>query len=134
MIKQDNTFQKRIVVKGGIISNRRLLSSLNYFSIFFAPFVFPLITIFVGETDIKIHGKQAFLSHCIPVALYAVLMTLFYLSAYISGAAEPNSIFVVTGVVFLMTISLSVIVWNIIRGIKVLKNTLQIKERSTHDN
>ncbi len=38
LIKKDKIFQGRIIVKGGIISNRRLLSSLNYFSIFFRSF------------------------------------------------------------------------------------------------
>src|SRR5690625_2151420 len=67
LIKKDKVYQQRIKVKGGIISNRRLLSSLNYFSVFFAPFFFPFITMLVGETDVKGHGKRAFLSHAIPV-------------------------------------------------------------------
>lgn len=125
LIKGDKVFQKRIIVKGGIISNRRLLSSLNYFSIFFAPFLFPFITILVGEKDIKGHGKRAFLSHSIPVILYFIMMSVFSLSSYLTGADQPNSILVIWGVTILAIISVSVVIWNVIQGVKVIKTPLK---------
>src|SRR5690625_39667 len=125
LIKGDKVFQKRIIVKGGIISNRRLLSSLNYFSIFFAPFLFPFITIFVGEKDIKEHGKRAFLSHSIPVILYFIMMSVFSLSSYFTEKNQPNSILVICGVTTLAIISVSVVIWNVIQGVKVIKTTLK---------
>src|SRR5699024_1332365 len=118
LIKGDKIFQKRIIVKGGIISNRRLLSSLNYFSIFFAPFLFPFIKILVGEKYIKEHGQKAFLSHSIPVILYFIMMSVFSLSSYLD---QPNSILVILGVTILAIISVSVVIWNVIQGVKVIK-------------
>ncbi|WP_096437346.1 helix-turn-helix transcriptional regulator [Alteribacter populi] len=125
LIKKDSVFQQRIIVKGGIISNRRLLSSLNYFSIFFAPFLLPFITICVGEKDIKGHGKRAFISHSIPVVIYVMMMIVFYLSAYLTGADQPNSILVIFGATSLAVTTISVVIWNVIQGIKVLKIPLK---------
>ncbi|WP_257009678.1 helix-turn-helix transcriptional regulator [Evansella halocellulosilytica] len=125
LIKKDRVFQRRIIVKGGIVSNRRLLSSLNYFSIFFAPFLFPFITICVGETDIKGHGKKAFISHSIPVIMYVTLMMVFYLSSYLTGADQPNSLLVICGVTIFAVSSISVVIWNVVQGVKVIKNHLK---------
>src|SRR5690625_7406367 len=55
LIKGDKVFQKRIIVKEGIISNRRLLSSLNYNSIFFALFLFTFVIIFVVDKELTVH-------------------------------------------------------------------------------
>jgi transcriptional regulator with XRE-family HTH domain len=125
LIKKDSAFQGRIKVKGGIISNRRLLASLNYFSIFFSPFIFPLITMRFGESDIKDHGRRAFLSHSIPVALYVIMVIVVYLSAYITGADQPNSILIISGAGFLALITLGVAIWNVVQGVKVLKNSFK---------
>jgi len=125
LIKKDRVFQQRIIVKGGIVSNRRLLSSLNYFSIFFAPFLFPFITICVGEKDIKGHGKRAVISHSIPVILYFIMMSVFSLSSYLTGADQPNSILVICGITILAIFSISVVIWNVAQGVKVMKNPLK---------
>src|SRR5690625_7804900 len=125
LIKKDRVFQQRITIKGGVISNRRLLSSLNYFSIFFAPFLFPFITIFVGEKDIKGHGKRAFISHSIPVILYFIMMSVFSLSTYLTGTDQPNSILVIWSVTVLAILSISVVIWNVVQGVKVMKNPLK---------
>ena len=125
LIKKDSAFQGRIKVKGGIISNRRLLASLNYFSVFFSPFLFPLITMRFGESDIKDHGKKAFISHAIPVTLYVTMIIVIYLSAYITNAEQPNSILVISCGILLALLTISVVIWNVLQGVKVLKSSFK---------
>ncbi|WP_240514898.1 DUF4870 domain-containing protein, partial [Bacillus cereus] len=58
-----------------------ILSSLCYFSIFFAPFFFPILLYLICEGEVKYHAKKAFWTHLIP-----------YLSIII-GFILPTSIF-----------------------------------------
>lgn len=129
LIKEDIAFQKRVAVKGGIIPNRRLLASLNYFSIFFAPFLFPLITIIAGETDMKIHGKRVFISRSIPAVVYLTVMIVVYLGSYTNGIAQSDSGLVITGMTMFAITTISVVIWNITQGVKVIKNTSNISNK-----
>ena len=44
----------------------KILASLSYFSVFFAPFLFPLI-IWIGlDRPVSTHGKRAILYHIAP--------------------------------------------------------------------
>ncbi|MGD9677467.1 MAG: DUF4870 domain-containing protein [Vulcanibacillus sp.] len=89
----------------------RLLSSLCYFSIFFAGFIFPLIVYFiVKDDDVKYHAKRALISHIIPLlTIISLLISLITLSpATIIG-------FVIIAVIM----NFFIVVWNIIQGIKV---------------
>ena len=124
LIKGDNTFQRKIKVKGrtGMFSNRSLLSSLNYFSLFFAPVLFPLITLLAGTSTIKKHGKRALLSHLVPVLTYFPIMTVSYLSTNGGEVGELNAVLVISGMILLALITVAVVIWNIIQGIKQLKS------------
>jgi len=89
----------------------RLLSSLCYFSIFFAGFIFPLIVYFiVKDDDVKYHAKRALISHIIPLlTIISLIISLITLSpATIIG-------FVIIAVIM----NFFIVVWNIIQGIKV---------------
>ncbi|MGG0188230.1 DUF4870 domain-containing protein, partial [Bacillus rhizoplanae] len=48
------------------MKSNNILSSLCYFSIFFAPFLFPIIVFFIAEGDVKYHAKKALWTHIIP--------------------------------------------------------------------
>ncbi|QQK75882.1 helix-turn-helix domain-containing protein [Salicibibacter cibarius] len=119
LIKGDHSFQKNIKVKGGtgLFSNRRLLSSLNYFSLFFAPVVFPIITIIAGTAEIKKHGKRALVSQLIPAPLYAVMILFLNLITTEQGYL----VFEISGTIFVMLTLLGVAIWNVVQGIKVLR-------------
>ncbi len=124
LIKGDRFYQRNIKVKGGtgMFSNRSLLSSLNYFSLFFAPLIFPLITLIVGSKDIKKHGKRALISQLIPAVAYVLMMSVFSLTAYIAGVNEPHSFIVTSGIVTIILIVVSIVVWNVMQGVKQLRS------------
>ncbi|MDI3089699.1 helix-turn-helix transcriptional regulator [Priestia megaterium] len=123
LIKGDRSLQGKIKVKGGtgMFSNRSLLSALNYFSLFFAPIVFPLITLIFGYKDMKQHGKRAFISHLIPTATLIVIGISYYISAKLAGTQTPNSILVSGGTILIILIMFGVIIWNVKEGVKQLK-------------
>ncbi|MFC3886571.1 DUF4870 domain-containing protein [Bacillus songklensis] len=98
---------------------KKIISSLCYFSVFFAPFLFPVIVYFVtDEYDVKRHAKASFISHLIP----ALTFLLFFL-AFIPGMPLSGDLifgwFVIMMVVFGI-LSLIITIWNIVKGIKVL--------------
>lgn len=123
LIKGDSSFQGKIKVKGGtgMFSNRSLLSSLNYFSLFFAPVLFPLITLIFGYKEMKQHGKRAFISHLIPTLSLIIMAIIYYIFAKVVGADAPNPILFNGGTIIISLITMGVIIWNIKEGVKQLR-------------
>lgn len=103
------------------VDTNKVLSALSYFSILFAGFIFPLVVYFVVEDSrVKYHAKKAFLSHLIPL----IPVPLVIIGAIIdatgnSGTGVPIIVFL--GVGLSIIVSLVVLIWNIIKGVKVLK-------------
>ena len=124
LIKGDSSFQGKIKVKGGtgMFSNRSLLSALNYFSLFFAPVFFPLITLIFGYKEMKQHGRRAFISHLIPTATLIFMIIVYYISTKVEGADTPNSTLVSGCTILLSLITMGVIIWNIKEGVKQLRS------------
>lgn len=123
LIKGDRSLQVKIKVKGGtsMLSNRSLLSALNYFSLFFAPLVFPLITLIFDYKEMKKHGKRAFISHLIPTLTLIVIAISCYISAKLAGTKTPNSVLASGCPIVIFLITFGVIVWNVKEGVKQLK-------------
>ena len=117
------------------MDNNRVLSSLCYFSIFFAGFILPLIVYFVAtEQEVKSHAKRAFISHLLLIipTILGIILFIFSMAASplnyeMNITNEPSGtgtflviawfIFVIVEVV----LSIAVFIWNIIQGIKVLR-------------
>jgi len=102
----------------------KVLASLCYFSIFFAGFIFPIIVYFVSDNDhVKQHAKKAFISHLIPfLTALGVIICGFALGMFTNGAfldAIPGIIFI--GFILVGIANLIIVIWNIIKGITVLK-------------
>ncbi|WP_211746339.1 DUF4870 domain-containing protein [Paenibacillus sp. Marseille-Q4541] len=94
---------------------RQLLSSLSYFSIFFAPFLLPLIVWIVAKDDyISGHAKKAFFSHIFPF-LAAIPLLIFMFNA--NHAAS-----IVGYVILFLVIYFGAFVYNIYQGVKVLRD------------
>lgn len=90
----------------------RLLSSLCYFSIFFAGFIFPVVVYFiVQDDDVKFHAKRALISHTIP------LLTIILLIISLITLSPATMVIFIIGAVI---INFLIVIWNIIQGIKVL--------------
>ena len=101
------------------METRKVLSSLCYFSIFFAGFIFPLIVYFASGDDVtKRHAKKSIISHLIPL----IPTPLLVFALYYDFANTPDSVpaFTIISIVVLIIIWIVVVIWNIIKGVKVL--------------
>jgi transcriptional regulator with XRE-family HTH domain len=127
LIKGDNSFQRNIKIKGGtgMFSNRNFLSSLCYFSIFFAPLFFPLLIILFEYEEVKQHGKRALISQLIPTAtmifMIIIYMIIYFLSIQVEGIHVPNSTIVNGGMILFILITIGIAMWNIKEGVKQLR-------------
>ena len=117
--QRDNLF-----IEGGFeVNEQKLLCSLSYFSIFFAPFIVPIIIFFISTNDVvKYHAKRALLSHVLPVAIGILLCVMFLLSFGLFSEGN-GAIFIIwpiiVGLFTLMWIGITI--WNIVQGIRVLR-------------
>ncbi|WP_054956180.1 DUF4870 domain-containing protein [Paenibacillus dakarensis] len=93
---------------------RQLLSSLSYFSIFFAPFIFPVIVWIVSNDNyVELHAKRALISHVFPVIAGIILLFM---------AIGSGSFGAVIGYVILFAIIyFGAFVYNVVKGIQVLR-------------
>ncbi|MGC4376839.1 DUF4870 domain-containing protein [Fictibacillus sp. Mic-4] len=91
----------------------RILSSLCYFSVLFAPFVFSvLVYLFTGEPAVQIQARKAFLSH---------ILVLVAISLGITFSAESGfqtKTIIISAILFALPAVIA-IVWNIVKGVKV---------------
>ena len=98
------------------METNRLVSSLCYFSIFFAGFIFPICVYFIVDSpEVKEHAKKALLSHLVPiftVAFFAILL--------IVTGGEPTLAGGIFTFILVAAINVWVLIWNIIKGVKVL--------------
>lgn len=107
------------------MNETKVLSSLSYFSIFFAPFILPLIVFFASSNEItKGHAKRAFLSHLIPVIAGIIVFFIIFVFAFNSSAMTDSSgpfiAFILIMIVYAI-LSLGITIWNIVQGIRVLR-------------
>ncbi|ANB61618.1 DUF4870 domain-containing protein [Anoxybacteroides amylolyticum] len=104
------------------MEGNKLIAALCYFSVLFAPFLFPLIVYFVTkQARVKQHAKASFLSHCIPVALFVFSAIM----VIVLGMSQNDAFFGwwLLGALGGGLAHVIVAVWNIIKGIKVLQET-----------
>lgn len=100
------------------------LSALNYFSVFFAPFIVPIIIYFVSsDPEVKRHAMRALLSHIIPIVLGIILFILLFAVGLFGMQGTGDTLFVMW-VVFILgygVLYLIITIWNVVQGIKVLR-------------
>ncbi|GGG32084.1 membrane protein [Lysinibacillus alkalisoli] len=108
------------------MENNRVLSALNYFSLFFAPFLFPVIVwILVKDTDVRYHAKRALLSHLIPF-LFGLFFGFLFLTTFVvkQDASNADTLFgvlAVGGFIFYLIITIVLMIWNIVQGLRLLR-------------
>lgn len=130
LIKGDSSYQSKMKVKGGtgMFSNRNFLSSLSYFSFFFAPIIFPLLTMIFGYEEIKQHGKRALISQIIPITTFIFMVIIYgiihFLSTQVEGVGVLNSTVQGSSMILLALITIGVAIWNINEGVKQFKRSL----------
>ncbi|MGG0643456.1 DUF4870 domain-containing protein [Sporosarcina gallistercoris] len=121
------------------MDNSKLLSSLSYFSVFFAPLLLPFIVWLVADNqDVKFHSKRALISHLIPTVLLvaASLISFFQFFSFRHTSTEfldSPSMFASSDsigfwgaapILFMLMYSflfVIVLIWNVVQGVKVFK-------------
>jgi len=106
------------------LNNSKALSALNYFSVFFAPFIVPIIIYFISpDPEVKRHSIRALLSHVIPFILGIILVIILFIVGVFSVQVNGDKVFV-TWVLLTLgygLLYLAIVIWNVVQGIKVLR-------------
>ncbi|MFT4417004.1 DUF4870 domain-containing protein [Fredinandcohnia humi] len=99
------------------MNSDKVISSLCYFSIFFAGFILPLVVyVIVKNQDVKRHAIHALISHIIPlVTILLIVVPFFFIWSTEAFAAITLLIFLV-----LIVVNIGVVIWNVVKGIQVL--------------
>ena len=101
-------------------NTNKFLASLNYFSVFIAPFLLPIVIYFVVDhQEVKQHAKKALVSHIIPfLSIIGLFIMLFFTAG--SSSSEDTILFsAIIGFVVVGLINIIVLIWNIVKGIKI---------------
>ena len=106
------------------MDNSKALSALNYFSVFFAPFIVPIIIYFISpDSEVKRHSIRALLSHVIPFILGIILVVTLFIVGVFSMQVNGDNV-LATWVLLVLgygLLYLAIIIWNVVQGIKVLR-------------
>lgn len=89
----------------------KVLASLSYFSLFFAPFLFPLIVYLLTDGITKKHARNAFLSHIIPTIVLVIGIVVIVSFGLSGWSHAPLGMILFVGVCMLVTFILYI--WNI---------------------
>ncbi|NIL33948.1 hypothetical protein [Bacillus thuringiensis] len=101
------------------MNGNKILAALSYFSVLFAPILFPMI---VGDAETKPHAKRALWTHIIPSIATFIGVTILGIMGL--GSDQPDVTLGIGSMIVLAIcgiISLYYFIWNIVKGIKVLK-------------
>ncbi|MEG0472118.1 MAG: DUF4870 domain-containing protein [Solibacillus sp.] len=108
------------------MDNSKGLSAISYLSIFFAPFIVPLLIFFISKEEaVRSHAKRAFISHLVPFVLGILFLAFFVSSSlFVSNAFtfNDNSILITVIIfIFFLLLSFAIAIWNLIQAIKVMR-------------
>jgi uncharacterized membrane protein len=105
------------------VDTDKVLAALSYFSVLFAGIIFPIIVYFVTtNSNVKSHAKKALFSHLIPLIPIPVVGLIFIIGILSDVGQMMYSAFLFIGVGLSIILSVVVLIWNIIKGVKVLQN------------
>jgi len=90
-----------------------ILSSLCYFSVFFSPFLFPIIIYILASGETRYHAGRSLWTHLVPYL--AILIGFVILALNVD-----NQMVILITVIICSIISLYYFILNLIRGISVL--------------
>ena len=106
------------------MNNSKTLNALNYFSVFFAPLLVPIIIYFVSpDPEVKRHSIRALLSHVIPFIFGVILVIILFIVGVFSMEVNGDTLFV-TWILLMLgygLLYLAIVIWNVVQGIKVLR-------------
>ncbi|MCH4164379.1 MAG: hypothetical protein LKF37_06285 [Lentilactobacillus diolivorans] len=104
------------------MSEKKNINALSYFSIVFAPFIFPFIVWLLTANNKDVHetAKHAFLLHLIPVILSILTLMLVGIMGLATKQTQATAIMFVILIVLVALVDLSMFVYNLYLGIKIL--------------
>ena len=106
-----------------IMETKKIVSSLCYFSVLFVGGIFPLVVYFSSEEhEVKSHAKRALFSHIVPLITIPIAILAAYFG--ITGDGSALLFFIIPAVLICAILTFTVLIWNIIQGIKVLNINL----------
>ncbi|HBT72224.1 MAG TPA: DUF4870 domain-containing protein [Lysinibacillus sp.] len=107
------------------MENQKILSAFSYLSIFFAPFIVPLIVyIITKDSDVKRHSIRALISHLIPFVFGILFFIVFVFSTFnLDPTSGNNTMLIIWFVSFAIyaIVSLGIVIWNIIQAVRVIR-------------
>jgi len=95
-------------------SANNVLSSFCYFSVFFMPFLFPLIVWILASGDTSKHAGKALLYHILPI--FSMLISAVFFAGF--SANHSNTTFIIGFIIALLGIYY--VIKNLVLGIKLL--------------
>ncbi|KUP05217.1 hypothetical protein Q73_12635 [Bacillus coahuilensis m2-6] len=105
------------------MESNKVISSLCYFSIFFAGFIFPLIVLLISQDKkVKRHATGALVSHLIPFlgVVFIIIGVIGDISILAGTGGESIPVFFIVGIALAALLGLVITIWNVYKGIKVL--------------
>lgn len=113
------------------MTNKKTLSALCYFSVFFFPLLIPFVIYLLSDDkEVKIHAKRSFISHLIPIILLIIGVILFSISMFtvekrmMAVLDQQFDFWQIAPFLFTLVYSLlfmTLLIWNVFQGVKVLK-------------
>lgn len=100
-----------------MLTTVKIFSSVCYFSIFFAPFLCPVLIYFVvNDREVGKHAKKALMLHIVPaiVTIMAIIVGVVDIVGFhFSGVS-------ILFLIVVLIVNIVAFVWNIVKGIQVL--------------
>ena len=105
-----------------LTQSEKILSSLCYFSVFFAPFLLPIIVWIVADKPVSTHAKNSVLYHIYPYILGALSVLLLAYANGSFGSHLNNGLMITLNVIaiFIALLAFYYVIYNLYVGIKVL--------------
>ncbi|MCY9530295.1 DUF4870 domain-containing protein [Paenibacillus alvei] len=105
------------------MKENKVISALSYWSVLFAPILFPVLAWIVGDSVTRSHAKRALWTHLIPsIAVIIAVMLFGLIGVSVRDIGVAWGIGAIIAFCVCGVISVYYFVWNIIKGIQVINS------------
>ncbi|WP_283678312.1 hypothetical protein [Lentilactobacillus sp. Marseille-Q4993] len=103
--------------------DKKILSSLSYLSIFFAPIIFPIIVWILSNDDSTIqNARKATFLHIAPVILTIIALFIIGTTGLLTNSGAATGFVTIGLVSVLLLVDFVLFIYNLVIGIKILVN------------
>lgn len=98
--------------------SEKILSALSYFSVFFAPVIFPVIVWILADKPVSTHAKKSLLFHLLPYILIVISSVILGTT----GSVTNQFLYVILMILAALGAFLAIyfVIYNLLCGIKIL--------------